>query len=79
MVLDSTEWWLYILNMENENYKEFMTIDEVAKFLGVYRDTVYTYIKEIRKPLPAMKLSRKKILVKKADLEKWLEDKKEVL
>jgi len=45
----------------------------------VYRDTVYTYIKEIRKPLPAMKLSRKKILVKKADLEKWLEDKKEVL
>lgn len=57
--------------MENE-YKEFLTIQEVAEYLGVYRDTVYRYIKDIKKPLPAMKISKKKILVKKVDLENWL-------
>jgi excisionase family DNA binding protein len=61
--------------MDNE-YKEFLSIEEVAEYLGVYRDTVYRYIKDIKKPLPAMRISRKKILVKKVDLEKWLEETK---
>ena len=58
----------------NDEYKEFLTIQEVAEHLGVYRDTVYRYIHDIKKPLPSMKISRKKILVKKADLDIWLEE-----
>jgi excisionase family DNA binding protein len=60
----------------NDEYKEFLSIKEVAKYLGVYRDTVYRYIRDIKKPLPAMKISRKKILVKKIDLDSWLENHK---
>jgi excisionase family DNA binding protein len=59
-----------------DEYKEFLSIEEVAEYLGVYRDTVYRYIKDVKKPLPAMRISRKKILVKKVDLEKWLEETK---
>ena len=60
----------------NDEYKEFLSIKEVAEYLGVYRDTVYRYIRDIKKPLPAMKISRKKILVKKIDLDNWLENHK---
>jgi len=63
-------------NNEQKEYKEFMTIVEVAEYLGVYKDTVYAYINEIGRPLPAMKITRKKILVRKADLDKWLEESK---
>ena len=58
----------------NDEYKEFLTIQEVAEYLKVYRDTVYKYIHDIKKPLPYMKVTRKKILIKKVDLDIWLED-----
>jgi len=57
----------------NEDYQEFLSIEDVAKYLGVYRDTVYRYIHDIKKPLPSMKISRKKILVRRSDLDEWLE------
>jgi excisionase family DNA binding protein len=62
--------------MSDAEQKEFLSISEVAEALGVYRDTVYRYINDIKKPLPSIKISRKKILVKKEDLDKWLEDQK---
>jgi len=60
----------------NEEYKEFLSVEEVARHLHVYKDTVYRYIKDIQKPLPSIKISRKKILVKKVDLDDWLEEQK---
>lgn len=59
-----------------QEYKEFMTVEEVAQYLGVWKDTVYRYIHDVKKPLPSMKISRKKILIKKIDLDIWLEDSK---
>jgi excisionase family DNA binding protein len=59
-----------------EIYKEFLSIEEVAEYLHVYKDTVYRYLKDINKPLPSIKISRKKILVKKVDLDNWLEEQK---
>ena len=53
---------------------EFMSVEEVAKYLGVWKDTVYRYMRDEKKPLPAMRISRKKILIKKVDLDKWLEE-----
>jgi excisionase family DNA binding protein len=60
----------------SQEYQEFLSIEEVAQYLHVYRDTVYRYIKDIQKPLPSIKISRKKILVKKVDLDNWLEEQK---
>jgi len=65
-----------MLEENDKNYEEFMSIEEVAKYLGVWKETVYRYIHDTKTPLPAMKISRKKILVKKEDLKKWLEDRK---
>jgi len=59
--------------MEQTDYKEFMTVTDVAKYLGVYRDAVYRYMEDIKRPLPAMRISSKKILIKKLDLDVWLE------
>ena len=58
-------------------YKDFLTLDQVAKYLDVEIKTIYKYINSGGKPLPAMRLSRKKILIKVSDLEKWMEEKKE--
>jgi len=57
-----------------EDYKEFMTLSEVAEYLGVHINSIYNYLKEGGKPLPSIKISRRKILVKKSDLKNWLED-----
>ncbi len=57
--------------------KEFLTLLDVAKYLGVNIDTIYSYINSGGKPLPSMRLSRKKILVEKKDLDKWMDEKKE--
>lgn len=60
----------------NQEYQEFLSIEEVARHLHVYKDTVYSYIKDVQKPLPSIKIRRKKILVKRVDLDKWLEEQK---
>lgn len=57
---------------------EFLNISGVAEYLGVHEVTVYRYIKRYKKPLPSMKVSRKKILVKKVDLDNWLEEARKV-
>lgn len=53
---------------------EFLDISAVAEYLGVKEVTVYRYIKRHKRPLPSMKISRKKILVRKEDLDNWLEE-----
>jgi len=53
---------------------EFMNVEEVARYLGVWRKTVYGYIKDVKRPLPAMKISKKKIIIRRKDLIKWMAD-----
>lgn len=53
-------------------YKEFLSVSDVAKALGVHRITVYNYMKDIENPLPSIKISRRKVLVKKVDFDNWL-------
>lgn len=52
--------------------KEFMTIREVAEFLGCGRNQSYKIIQPGPQALPAYRCGRK-VLVRKADLEDWLE------
>ena len=62
--------------MTNKKTRNFMALDEVARLLSMHIGTIYTYIKDAKAPLPSIKLSNRKILVKRADLEEWLEEKK---
>ena len=66
-------------NLNDADYKEFMNILEVTKYLGVHTSTVYRYLRDIKIPLPSIKISRKKILVKKADLLDWLDKHRDTL
>lgn len=56
--------------------QEFLSVKDVAKYLGVQEMTVYRYLQRYKRPLPSMKLSQRKILVKKEDLESWLNESK---
>ncbi len=56
--------------MENE----FLKVPEVAKILGIEKRTVYELIKRKDHPLPAVKPSRKLILIIKDELYHWLEE-----
>lgn len=70
--------------MEEENnknlsqeFKEFLTVSEVTKYLGVNQDTVYRYMNRHKRPLPRMRISNRKILIRTEDLKNWLEEVKE--
>lgn len=60
--------------MDTEPYKEFLSVADMARTLGVYRTTIYNYMKDINHPLPSIRISRSKILVKKSDFDNWLEN-----
>ena len=51
-----------------EDYKEFMSLVEVADYLEVCIDSIYNYINKGGAPLPSMRISKRKILIKKEDL-----------
>lgn len=59
---------------ENEIIKEFLTLPDIAKYLGVHVTTIYRYIKDEKNPLPRFELNNKTILVKKNELDAWLEN-----
>ncbi len=63
-------------NKKLEEYKEFMTLMDISEYLGIHINSIYTYIHEGGEPLPSIKISNKKILVKKKDLINWLEEHK---
>lgn len=52
--------------------KEFIDLPEVAEYLGVSIDTVYRYMRSETNPMPAIKISRKRLLVNKKELDEWL-------
>ena len=57
-----------------QEYKEFMDLEEVAKYLGVSISTVYRYIRDRKNPLPTFQISKQIIRVKKVELDIWLEN-----
>lgn len=52
--------------------KEFMDLPEVAQYLGVSLETVYRYIRNKSPALPAIKISSKRLLVNKKELDAWI-------
>lgn len=77
--------WYSLFNMITEantdntrETVEFLTVQEVGDYLGISESTVYRYMNRYKKPLPAMRVSAKKILVKREDLENWLEEARKV-
>lgn len=53
--------------------KELLTINQVADYLQVSRQTVYEYFSDKENPLPVFYLSDRTPRVKKAELEAWME------
>lgn len=52
--------------------KEFLDLPEVAQYLGVSLETVYRYIRRETNALPAIKISRKRLLANKKELDDWI-------
>lgn len=52
--------------------KEFLDLPEVATYLGVSLETVYRYIRNKSRPLPAIKISSKRLLANKKELDDWI-------
>lgn len=61
------------MNDNNNEFKEFLTLEDVAEFLGIHISTVYRYIHDKKNPLPTFRISKQVIRVKKVELDKWLE------
>lgn len=64
--------------MDNNETLEFMDLEQVAAYLKVSISTVYRYINSKENPLPSFKVTSKNILVKKAELDAWLENYRKV-
>jgi len=60
---------------KNTENLEFMDLEEVAKYLRVSMPTIYRYInsKLTEDPLPTFKITRGHIVVKKSELDSWIE------
>lgn len=58
--------------MTEQTTKEFLDMEEVAAYIGVSMATVYRYVRSTENPLPSFKLSSKKILVSKEELDTWI-------
>lgn len=65
-----------MVTLNLDDYKEFMSISDVAEYLGIHANTVRSYLRQAKKPLPKIKINDRKIYVKKEHLKTWLEDKK---
>lgn len=52
-----------------------MTIEDLARMLGVTRWTISAWIR--LKKLPVLRISRRLVRFRREDIEKWLESKKE--
>ncbi len=52
---------------------KFMDLAQVADYLKVSIGTVYRYIADKENPLPSFKISGKNILVRKEELDTWVE------
>lgn len=51
---------------------EFLTIPDVAAYLGVTVATIYRYIHDKANPLPFIKISRSTLRINKKELDIWI-------
>lgn len=58
-------------------YKEFLSLEDVAEYLGVHINTVYKYMKDGDRPLPTFRISGRILRVKKSELDEWLKSYKD--
>lgn len=55
-----------------EEEKKNMTPEDVAQYLGVNISTIYRYLTQTINPLPSYKITRKNIIIKKEELDSWI-------
>ena len=64
------------LDMNKDSHKlskEMLTLKGAASYLNISISTIYRYLNRVENPLPAYKISRKNIRIKKEELDEWLE------
>ncbi len=54
--------------------KEFLSITETAKFLGIGKRTVHDLLYRSERPIPYYRIGRKIIRIRKDELIQWLEE-----
>jgi excisionase family DNA binding protein len=52
-----------------------LTVPEAARYLRISRAQLYALIQQ--KKIPHIRLSQKRVVIRAADLERWLEDRKQ--
>ncbi len=67
-----------MIEEKDTDLKEFLDLNEVAEYLGVHISTIYRYIHSKTNPLPAVQISKAKIIVRKSELDSWLEEYKKL-
>ena len=60
--------------IKEAEHKEFLSLNEVAEYLGVDYKTVYRYIKDKKNPLPAIQILGRTLRVNKIKLDDWLKE-----
>lgn len=56
-----------------EEEKKYLSPEEAALYLGVHTSTIYRYVGQLKNPLPSYKISRKNIVIKKEDIDSWVD------
>ena len=62
------------MKIKNEDdYQEFMDLQEVADYLKIHINTLYKLIRLEENPLPTIQISERILRIKKSELDEWLE------
>ena len=61
--------------MENQILDRLYTVREVAEYLRISKSQAYYLV--ARKEIPSIKVSERRVVIREADLKKWLEIKSE--
>ena len=70
--------WYIVYPIIREMEFDLLTINEVRDILKVSRKTLNEYVRDEKHPLPVIRITAGTIRIKRTDLEKWLEEGKEV-
>jgi excisionase family DNA binding protein len=61
------------MNLPPNNFDSWMTVEEVAAYLGLSRSTIYQYVNEHRIPFVKIPTSNQ-IRFQKARIDEWMAD-----
>ena len=76
--MDVISYWLHCIDIIQQNQEgvcimEFMTIDQLAKSMGISRTKAYELAHQ--ENFPAIKVTERRIIIPKDHLEEWLQKK----